>query len=65
MALRALINHSLGSGVTEGYVIMNPERLREPAQRVSNKLKMLCGITDPAGENVAPIRRGKVREAAN
>ena len=44
MALKALVNHSLGSDVTEGYVQMNAERLREPAQRVADKLKKLCGI---------------------
>lgn len=42
-ALRALVNHSIGD-VTGGYIQMNPERLREPAQRVADKLKSLCGI---------------------
>jgi integrase len=32
--LKALVNHSLGGGITEGYVQMSVERLREPAQRV-------------------------------
>jgi integrase len=44
LALRALVNHSLGNGVTEGYVQMTPERLREPAKRVTEKLKELCKI---------------------
>jgi integrase len=44
LALKALVNHSLGRGVTEGYVQMTPERLREPAQRVTDKLKELCWI---------------------
>lgn len=66
MALRALVNHSLGSGVHEGYVIMNAERLREPAQRIANRLKQLCRIVQPAGDNVAPLRRSsKQMEAAN
>jgi integrase len=56
LALKALVNHSLGSGVTEGYVQMSAERLREPAQRVADKLKALCGIAAPAGENVAALR---------
>jgi integrase len=63
MALKALINHSMGSGITEGYVIMNPERLREPVQRIADRLKALCGIVDPVG-NVTRLPRGKVREAA-
>jgi integrase len=45
MALKGLVNHSLGNDVTEGYVKMSVERLREPAQRVADKLKVLCGIT--------------------
>jgi integrase len=49
LALKALVNHSLGKGVTEGYVQMNVERLREPAQRVCDKLKALCGVTPPVG----------------
>ena len=49
LALRALVNHSLGSGVTEGYVQMSVDRLREPAQRVADRLRELCGIA-PAGD---------------
>ena len=44
LALKALINHELGAGVTAGYVIMNVERLRKPAQRVADQLKALCGV---------------------
>ena len=55
MALRALVNHSLGSDVTSGYVQMTAERLREPAQRVADRLKALIGIAAPAG--AVPIRR--------
>jgi len=49
MALKALINHALGRDVTSGYVQMTVERLREPAQRVCDKLMELCGITTPEG----------------
>jgi integrase len=50
LALKALVNHSLGNGdVTSGYIIMNAERLRAPAKRVASKLMELCGITEPAG----------------
>jgi integrase len=54
-ALKALVNHSIGTGVTEGYIKMTVERLREPAQRVADRLKQLCGIAEPAGENVQRI----------
>lgn len=57
MALKALVNHTLGSGVTEGYVQMKPERLREPMQRVTNRLKELCGIVDVSADNVKRLER--------
>ena len=56
LALKGLVNHGLGSDVTAGYVQMTAERLREPAQRVADKLKALCGIP-PVVDNVTPIRR--------
>jgi integrase len=55
MSLMALVNHSAGKSVTAGYVQLTPERLREPAQKVANKLKELCGIKDVTG-NVARLR---------
>ena len=39
IALKALVNHSLNGDVTSGYVIVTPERLREPAQRVTDRLR--------------------------
>lgn len=56
LALKALVNHSLGNDVTSGYVQMTAERLREPVQRVCDKLKALCGVATPAGENVAKLK---------
>ena len=57
LALKALVNHSLGSDVTAGYVQMTAERLREPAQRVADRLKTLCGILPVEGDNVARLPR--------
>jgi len=45
LALKALVNHALGNDVTSGYVQMTVERLREPAQKVCDRLIELCGIT--------------------
>lgn len=45
-ALKGLVNHSMGSDITGGYVIAGPERLREPMQKVADRLKELIGI-DP------------------
>jgi integrase len=44
LALKALVNHALGNDVTSGYVQITAERLREPAQRVADRLKALCNI---------------------
>ncbi len=55
LALKALVNHAIGSDVTSGYVIMNVERLREPAQRVADKLKTLCKIPSIEGDNVQKL----------
>jgi integrase len=55
LALKALVNHAVGGDVTANYVRLTVERLREPAQRVANQLKQLCGIAKPAGENVERI----------
>ena len=44
LALKALVNHSLGNDVTSGYVQITTERLREPAQKVANRLSALCDI---------------------
>jgi integrase len=49
LALKALVNHSLGKGVTEGYVQMTVERLREPAQKVADRLKALCQVPELEG----------------
>jgi integrase len=55
LALKALVNHSLGDDVTSGYVQMTVERLREPAQRVADKFKELCAIVGaPTGASEAP-----------
>jgi integrase len=54
-ALKALVNHSLGGGITERYIQMTVDQLREPVQKVCDKMKMLCGIVPPAGENVSKL----------
>lgn len=59
IALKALVNHSLGKDVTEGYVQMSAERLREPAQRVADRLKSLIGIAPIEGGNVKKLKQIK------
>jgi integrase len=55
MALKTMVGHSLGRDITFGYVQMTTERLREPVQRVCNRIKELCGITPVAADNVAKL----------
>jgi integrase len=55
-ALRALVNHSLGRDVTSGYIQMTAERLREPVQRIADKLKELCRVKEPRARNVTRMR---------
>jgi hypothetical protein len=61
LELKALLNHSLGDDVTSGYVQMTVERLREPAQRVADSLKELCGLGAPEGASDAPLLRAVER----
>jgi len=55
IALKALINHA-STDVTSGYVILNIDRLREPVQRIADRLKTLCGLTPVEGGKVAELR---------
>ena len=47
---------ALGRDVTEGYVQISVDRLREPAQRVAARLMELCRVAPPEGANVARLR---------
>ena len=49
LALKCLVNHALGDDVTSGYVRITTDRLREPAQRVCDRMLELCGISAPEG----------------
>jgi integrase len=56
-AVKGLVNHSLGSGMTERYIGMDIERLRVAAQCVADKLKALCGMTPVTAANVAKLQK--------
>jgi len=42
--LKQLVNHKNGGDVTADYIISDPDRLRQPMQRVTNKLLQFCGL---------------------
>ena len=41
-AMKAMVNHALKGDVTGGYIVIDPERLREPMQRIEDHLLKLC-----------------------
>jgi hypothetical protein len=43
-ALKQLVNHKQGNDVTAGYIVSDPERLRIPMQKVTDKLSSMIGI---------------------
>jgi integrase len=52
-ALKAMLNHSIGNDVTGGYVCMSVDRLREPVQRVTDRiLEIAKGSEKIATEDV-------------
>jgi integrase len=46
LALKALVNHSFGDDVTAGYIVATVERLRDPAQRVADRMMELVGSSE-------------------
>lgn len=44
IALKALVNHAQGNDVTSGYVQLNVERLRLPAQKIAERIASLCQV---------------------
>jgi integrase len=54
-AIKRLVSHSVGSDVTGGYVVSDVERLREPAQKIEDRLLRMAGAME-AGK-IVPIKR--------
>ena len=60
VALKMLVNHSVGNDVTSGYIILSTARLREAAQTVADRLKELCGSVGPEGVSKPRTEQKKV-----
>ena len=43
-ALKALVNHSLGSDVTAGYITPDVDRLRKPIAQIERKILTMAGV---------------------
>ncbi len=41
--------------MTAGYIKPTADRLREPMQRVTDRLKVLCEIAEAEGDNVVTL----------
>ncbi|MBT6717975.1 MAG: integrase, partial [Nitrospina sp.] len=41
--IKRLVNHSMGSDVTSGYVVSDVERLRKPMQKIEDQILKLAG----------------------
>jgi integrase len=54
-SLKRLLNHKSGSDVTEGYLILDVERLREPMQRITDKFLTLADVKP--GARIIPMTR--------
>jgi integrase len=46
-AVKRLVNHSIGSDVTSGYVVSDAERLRGPMQKIEDRLLQLAKVKKP------------------
>jgi hypothetical protein len=60
MVTKKLLNHATGRDVTEGYMDITVERLREPVDRIAAKLLALCDVAPITAKNVAKLKRKKV-----
>ena len=45
-AIKRLVNHSIGSDVTSGYVVSDVERLRAPMQKIEDRILTLAGVRE-------------------
>jgi integrase len=54
-AIKRLVNHKTSSDVTDGYIVIDAERLRGPMQRVTDHLLGAAGVRGSA--QIIPIAR--------
>jgi len=46
-AIKRLVNHSIGDDVTSGYLVADVERLRDPMQKIEDRLLTLAKVKKP------------------
>jgi integrase len=52
---KKLLNHSIKGDVTALYPHLTLEQMREPVQKVADRLRLLCGIGSVEGDNVRKL----------
>ena len=45
--IKRLVNHSMGSDVTSGYVVSDVERLRGPMQKIEDRILHIAKVKEP------------------
>lgn len=55
-AIKRLLNHKMGSDVTAGYIVITPERLRTPMQKITDFILKAAGIK--ASADVVELKAG-------
>jgi integrase len=61
-ALKRLLNHADAGDVTSGYLVITPERLREPMQKVCDYVLKSAGLKPSA--DIIPIHRKSPTQGA-
>ncbi|MCU7933222.1 MAG: integrase arm-type DNA-binding domain-containing protein [Candidatus Thiodiazotropha sp. (ex Codakia rugifera)] len=52
-AIKHLVNHKMPNDVTAGYIVMDPERLRPPMEKITQAILLAAGCT--TSSNIVPI----------
>ncbi len=55
-AVKRLVNHSVGSDVTAGYIVWDEERLRKPMQEITDYVLKLAGVRESAHISQLPTQ---------
>ncbi|MCH7498888.1 MAG: tyrosine-type recombinase/integrase [Nitrospinae bacterium] len=55
-ALKRLVNHSIGDDTTSGYIVSDPERLRDPMQKIEDRLLRTAKAIEPG--KVIQLKKG-------
>jgi integrase len=57
VAMKLLVNHSIGGDMTARYAVLSTERLREAAQKVADRIEELCAAQPADAPNLRQLRR--------